>query len=127
LRTIGYRALSFAAVGLVSSGGYVATLTVGVEKLAFPVVVSAFLAFCVGTLVSYIGNTLLTFRASMGGSTLWRFLSVVTIGMALNQAIAYALDRMGAHYLFVALTVFVIIPAFNFAAHSAFTYRLDRA
>jgi putative flippase GtrA len=121
-----YRALSFGAVGVLSSAGYVVTLSLGVEKLGFSVLVSALLAFGVGTLISYVGNTLVTFRMTLAGSTAWRFLAVVGIGMVLNQAIAFGLDRLGAHYLVIAAAVFVVIPAFNFVAHSAFTYRTER-
>lgn len=59
----------------------------------------------------------------MSRGTFLRFLTIVVLGMGLNQAIAYSLDRTGVHYVFIALTVFIVIPVFNFLGHIAFTYR----
>ncbi|HEV2602665.1 MAG TPA: GtrA family protein [Microvirga sp.] len=117
----------FLAVGLVSSASYAATLTLGIERLGWSVLAAAFAAFCVGTVVSYGGNTLLTFAQPMTKATFVRFIAVVLVGMALNQVIAYALDRLGAHYLLIALAVFLIVPLVNFVGHSLFTYREGRA
>jgi putative flippase GtrA len=118
-----YRALSFLGVGLVSSVGYLATMSAGLEWLGFSVLTSAFLAFCTGTAVSYLGNTLFTFRAPMNRGSLARFFVVVLIGLGLNQAIAYGLSHIGAHYVLIAATVFLVVPVINFVGHSVFTYR----
>ncbi len=63
----------------------------------------------------------------MTKTTFMRFTAVVLVGMALNQTIAYILDRLGAHYLLIALAVFLIVPLINFVGHSLFTYRAGRA
>jgi putative flippase GtrA len=115
--------LLFGGVGLISSLGYFASMSICIEVLRFPVFGAAFVAFCIGTLISYLGNTVLTFRGSLNSATLARFLIVVLVGMAVNQAIAAGLDTIGVHYVFIALTVFVVVPVFNFIGHSLFTYR----
>jgi putative flippase GtrA len=117
------RLLSFGGVGLGSSLGYFLAMSVCVDVIFLPVVVAAFVAFCVGTLISYIGNTFLTFRASHNLSTFARFLVVVFAGLLVNQAIAYSLDRAGVHYTWISLVVFIVVPLVNFIGHSLFTYR----
>jgi len=117
---------SFAIIGLVSSAAYLGTMSLSVDVLRLSVAVAAFLAFCVGTMISYLGNTLLTFRATMTGVVLGRFLLVVLIGMVLNQIIALLLNSASVHYVLIAATVFVVVPAFNFIGHTLFTYRVSR-
>jgi hypothetical protein len=36
--------------------------------------------------------------------------------------IAWALERIGVHYLLISLTVLVIVPLFNFAGHRLVTF-----
>ncbi|MFC1458345.1 GtrA family protein [Microvirga arabica] len=115
--------LLFGGVGLLSSLGYFASMSICIEVLRFSVFGAAFVAFCIGTLISYLGNTLLTFRGSLNSATLARFLVVVMTGMVVNQVIAFGLNAIGAHYVFIALTVFAVVPIFNFIGHSLFTYR----
>lgn len=117
------RLLSFIGVGVGSSACYLATLSILTDMLSYSVFVSAFFAFCVGTLVSYLGNTFLTFRAAASGSSFMKFLAVVLLGLGFNQVIAYGLGKMGVHYVFIALAVFIVVPAVNFIGHSVFTYR----
>jgi putative flippase GtrA len=117
---------AFLGVGAISSAGYLAVMSIGQEWLRLPISTSAFLAFCTGTAISYLGNTLFTFRSQVNGVTVARFLIVVIAGLIINQSIAYGLDQAGVHYVFIALTVFVVVPAINFIGHSVFTYRGKR-
>ncbi|MBL0405065.1 GtrA family protein [Microvirga aerilata] len=118
--------LAFLAVGAVSSIAYLAVMSAGRGWLGLSITISAFFAFCMGTAISYLGNTLFTFRSKVNGGTLARFLSVVVAGLVVNQAIAYGLNEVGVHYFFIALTVFVVVPVINFIGHSIFTYRGKR-
>lgn len=117
------RLVVFLAVGIASSLAYLAVLSAAVELGGLSVVPAAFLGFVAGTAVSYAGNTLLTFKAKSDTGTFTRFMIVVLVGMALNQALAFVLDRLGAHYVVVWLAVFTLIPAINYVGHSLFTYR----
>ncbi|MBD2750020.1 GtrA family protein [Microvirga sp. BT688] len=118
-----YRGMFFVAVGLVSSASYLATMSMSIEWLGLSVLTSAFFAFCVGTTISYLGNTLFTFRAPMSRGNFAKFLLVVLVGLGVNQTIAYGLNHIGAHYLVIAATVFIVVPIINFIGHSLFTYR----
>jgi putative flippase GtrA len=117
---------SFAAIGLVSSASYLGAMSLSVEFLHLSVAVAAFLAFCAGTAISYLGNTLLTFRAPMTGNVLGRLLLIVLMGMVRNQVTAFLVNSAGVHYVLIAATVFVVVPAFSFIGHSLFTYRAPR-
>jgi putative flippase GtrA len=83
---------------------------------------AAVAAFGVGTVTSYVGNSLLTFRARMTRSNAGRFLAVVLAGLALNQIIAWAVGTLGLNYLFLPLAVFVVVPAFNYAGHRFYSF-----
>lgn len=120
------RLLTFVLVGAVSSAFYLATMAAMVEFARWTVPSAALAAFAVGTLVSYVGNTHLTFGVSMNRRIFARFLLITGIGMASNQAIAVGLDRVGAHYVIISAVVFVLVPACNYLGHVSFTYR-DRA
>lgn len=115
--------VTFFIVGAISSLGYLAAMSLSIEQFGLSVFASALIAFLVGTCISYVGNTLLTFRAKVNRKNLLRFLLVVLLGLALNQTIAYGLSVLGAHYFLIALTVFVLVPIINFLGHTVFTYR----
>jgi|LFEF01.1.fsa_nt_gb putative flippase GtrA len=117
----------FVAFGILSSAAYLATMVACVDVLGFPVVPSSVAAFVVGTLVSYVLNTRFTYRDRMNWANFNRFALVVLIGFGLNVAITWIFARLGVHYVIGALVVFVVVPAFNFLAHSRFTYGAGRA
>ena len=117
------KAVRFGVVGVVSSLFYVATMALLVEGLRTSATVGAIGAFCVGTAVSYVGNTMWSFEAQWDASSARKFLVVTLAGLGLNVAIAYALDLIGLHYLLIALIILVTVPAFNFVGHNLWTYR----
>jgi putative flippase GtrA len=113
----------FGIVGVVSSLFYVATMAALVEGLRTSATVGAIGAFCIGTAVSYIGNTVWSFEAQWNASSARRFVVVTLAGLVLNVALAYALETVGLHYLLISLVILVIVPAFNFIGHNFWTYR----
>ncbi len=112
----------FAGIGLLSSACYFAVMMVCVDLLGLGVVKAAFLAFIVGTIISYFGNTFFTFNERMTARTATRFLLIVLVGMGLNLLIAHLLDLAGFHYALIALTVFTAVPALNYIGHRFWTY-----
>ena len=108
---------------MVSSLFYVATMAALVEGLRTSATVGAIGAFCIGTAVSYIGNTVWSFEAQWNASSARRFVVVTLAGLVLNVALAYALETVGLHYLLISLVILVIVPAFNFIGHNFWTYR----
>jgi putative flippase GtrA len=76
----------------------------------------------VATAVSYVGNALWSFAAALTAATAVKFWSITTVGLCLNLALAWVLERMGAHYLIVSLVILIVVPLFNFAGHRLVTF-----
>jgi len=117
------RTLRFIAVGIVASIFYLVTMSLMVDGLGQSTTAGAIASFVIGTLISYIGNTLWTWETRMSGAVFWRFLVVVSLGMLLNIVLAYVLEQQGVHHLLIGLIILVSIPIFNFVAHEFWTYR----
>lgn len=118
--------LSFGLVGGVSAATYAATQTLAIEAAGIAVLPAALLAFAAGTLVSWIGNSLATFRAPLRGRTAARFVFVTALGMALNLGIVAAADAAGLHYALGIAIVLCTVPIFNFLGHRLWTFREPR-
>jgi putative flippase GtrA len=86
------------------------------------VLLGAFLAFVIATLVSFVGNALWSFGARLTPAKAAMFFAVNTVGLLLNMLIAWLLERAGVHYLLISLTVLVVVPMFNFAGHRLITF-----
>ena len=114
--------IRFFLVGLVAALAYVAVMALVVDGFRSRVLLGAFLAFVFATLVSFIGNALWSFGARPTASNALRFFAVNTVGLVLNMAIAWAMERAGAHYLLVSLVVLIVVPLFNFAGHRPITF-----
>ncbi len=114
--------IRFFLVGLVAALAYVAVMALVVDGFKGRVLLGAFLAFIVATLVSFVGNALWSFGARPTTSNALRFFAVNTVGLVLNMAIAWAMERAGAHYLLVSLVVLIVVPLFNFAGHRLITF-----
>jgi putative flippase GtrA len=114
--------IRFVVVGVVAGIVYVAIMALVIDGLGGSVLLGAFLAFVVGTAVSFVGNALWSFGARVTpGKAVW-FFAINTTGLCLNMLIAWLLERMGVHYLLIALTVLIVVPMFNFAGHRLITF-----
>lgn len=114
--------IRFLVVGLAAAATYVGVMALVVDLLGQSILLGAFCAFVVATAVSYVGNALWSFGAALTASTAVKFWSITTIGLCLNLALAWVLERMGAHYLIVSLVILVVVPLFNFAGHRLVTF-----
>lgn len=117
------RVVKFGVIGVFSSLAYVLTMAAFVDGLHVSVLMGAVVAFFVGAIVSYVGNTLWTFSAPLHGVTLVRFLIVTGLGFLINCALAYGLERMALHHLLISLIILTIVPVFNYLGHAWWTYR----
>lgn len=117
------RVVRFLAVGVASSLAYVGAMSAMVDGLGHGIVAGAIAGFVLGTLVSYVGNSLWTFEAAMDGRTFARFWIVVGAGFVLNWLMAAGLASLGVHHLLVSLLILITVPIFNYACHSMWTYR----
>lgn len=115
--------LTFGLVGGLSAATYAATQTIAIEAGGVAVLPAALLAFAAGTLVSWIGNSLVTFRAPLRGRTAARFVVVTALGMALNLGIVAVVDTAGLHYAIGIAIVLCSVPIFNFLGHRLWTFR----
>jgi len=114
--------MRFFAVGGLAAVTYVAIMAIVVDGFGGRVLLGAFLAFVIGTAVSFVGNALWSFGARVTpGKAVW-FFAINTTGLCLNMLIAWLLERAGVHYLLISLTVLVVVPLFNFAGHRLITF-----
>ena len=114
--------IRFVLVGLVAAVVYVAIMALMIDGLGTTVLPAAFVAFVVGTAVSFLGNAVWSFGARpTPGRAVW-FFAINTTGLGLNLLIAWAMERAGVHYLLISLTVLIVVPMFNFAGHRLFTF-----
>ena len=86
------------------------------------VLLGAFVAFVLVTLVSFVGNALWSFGARPTPAKAAMFFAVNTVGLGLNMVIAWLLERAGVHYLLISLTALIVVPLFNFAGHRLITF-----
>jgi putative flippase GtrA len=114
--------IRFVLVGLVAAVAYVAVMALVVSGLHGRVLLGAFCAFVFATAVSFVGNAIWSFEARPTAATAARFFMVNTVGLLLNMLIAWALERLGVHYLLISLAVLIIVPLFNFAGHRFVTF-----
>ena len=114
--------IRFVLVGLVAAVVYVAIMALVIDGFGGPVLLGAFLAFVIGTVVSFVGNALWSFEARPTAAKAAMFFAVNTVGLGLNMLIAWGLERMGAHYLLISLVVLIVVPLFNFAGHRLITF-----
>ena len=114
--------IRFVLVGLVAAVVYVAIMALVIDGFGGPVLLAAFLAFVIGTAVSFVGNALWSFGAQpTAGKAMW-FFAINGTGLCLNMVIAWLLERAGVHYLLISLTVLIVVPLFNFAGHRLITF-----
>jgi putative flippase GtrA len=114
--------IRFFVVGGVAAVAYVAVMAILVDGFGGRVLWAAFLAFVLATLVSFVGNALWSFGARMTTAKAAIFFAVNSVGLLLNMAIAWLLERAGVHYLLISLTVLIVVPLFNFAGHRLITF-----
>jgi putative flippase GtrA len=114
--------IRFFAVGGLAAITYVAVMAVVVDGFGGRVLLGAFLAFVLATLVSFVGNALWSFGSRLTPAKAATFFAINTGGLGLNMLIAWLLERAGVHYLLISLTVLVVVPLFNFAGHRLITF-----
>jgi len=114
----------FTAVGAVATASHYTLYILLVERgLASPVV-SAFVGYSLGALVSYLLNHRFTFRSDRPHrSAAPRFAVIAGTGIAMNTAlVALAYEALGFQYILAQIFATIIVFAFNYYAsrHWAF-------
>ena len=118
-----FQAFRFAWVGVGVTALHVAVATWLITAHGLPPVAANGLAFMTATLVSYVANTLWSFKHNLRAQSLLRFISVSLIGLLTTLGISAAAESLGAHYLAGIAAVVLIVPGLSFLMHRAWTYR----
>jgi putative flippase GtrA len=126
-RSAGTQFFRFLMVGGGAFLAYIATQALIIEVAGSGIIIGTVVAFAVGTLVSYVGNTLWSFDSRPTTENLLRFVGVTLFGLALNVTIAAALNEWGVHYVVIAAFIFTVVPVINFVGHRYFSFRTGDA
>ncbi len=115
---LGRQFLTFGVVGLAATVVHVSLALTLNARFAVGPIIANFAGYSCGFFVSYLGNSLLTFRRpALHGQRLSRFLAASLGGLALNQAIVFPLVTLAHLPLKLALApAVVIVPIVSFAA-----------
>ena len=117
------RVARFVVVGGVAFASYYGCMVATISFTNSSQAVGAGAGFIVGTIVSYIGNSLLVFQARPTSGNLFRFWVVTLAGFVLNICIASILERLGFSPFFTALLIFLTVPVLNYLGHRFWSFR----
>lgn len=117
------RGLRFGIVGVLATLLHVAVATGCIEGLGFAPWLANAVAFVSATVVSFVGQTLWSFRSQLGVGRFARFVVVAVGGLGLTILISGGLDALGLPYGIGIAAVVMTVPAFTFLMHSFWTYR----
>jgi putative flippase GtrA len=114
----------FGVVGVAATVTHVAVAVTLIERVGTPVLAGNGLAFLVAVFVSYFGHHSWTFaRDGFHDRHLPRFVTISLIGLALNQAIIFALVTLGGlPYLVGVLVVVSVVPALTFVLSRSWAF-----
>lgn len=115
-RLLGLDWVRFGLVGLAATATYAALGLALVSGLGLPALGGNALAFALSFAVSYLGQSLWTFRSRQGhAKSLPRFALVQALGLGLNSGIIWLAMRAGAGYPAAMLLAILICPALVYA------------
>jgi len=117
------RLVRFVLAGLCVTGIHVLIATFSITYLGIGSAIANSIAFLAATLVSYLINTLWSFRKPLAGRSLLRFGIVSAIGLLGAYLIAREVEALGYHYLVGICAIAVTVPTMTFALHNLWTYR----
>ena len=114
--------VTYLMVGLISSGVYLASLTVAMELTRLSLFQSIVVAYFIGLVVSYVGTAKFVFGENMRGYSFAKFLAVVFTSFAINVVLAKLLAQIGFHYFLIGVVIVFAVSVFNFAFHRNWTF-----
>ena len=113
----------FLFVGLFSSAAYAGMHDGLIYGFGVDPVLATVPAFLTGLVISYTGNSWLSFSAAMTPEILLRFTIVTLVGLCVGSLCVYVSENFGLpHYVGTILAVSVVPPC-NFIGHKFWTYR----
>ncbi len=113
----------FLIVGLFSSAAYAGTHDGLIYGLGVDPVIATIPAFIFALIISYTGNSWLSFSAPMTPEILLRFTAVTLLGLGIGTFCVYVNEAHGwPHYVGTIMAV-TIVPPCNFIGHKFWTFR----
>jgi putative flippase GtrA len=112
---------AWVGIGVTALHVFIATWLITRQELS-PVSANGF-AFVTATLVSYVANTLWSFKRTLETHSLLRFVSVSLVGLLATLGISAGAEAMGVAYYFGIGAVVTLVPGLSFLMHRAWTYR----
>jgi len=122
--TISQQFIRFALVGAGGTAGhYLVLLTLVELRLAAPVLAST-IGFVVGAIINYFLNRQYTFRSSVPHrSGLPKFLTIASVGMALNTSVmALMRTHFALHYVVAQIVATCSVLVWAFLGNRAWTF-----
>jgi putative flippase GtrA len=114
----------FLVSGASSTGVHVAVTATLISAIGTSQVTANGVAFVCATACSYLLNTLWSFSSRLHRRTLGRFTGVSLLGLGLTMGISWTAQSLGAGYWTGLAGVVLTVPAFTYAAHRSWTYRM---
>jgi len=106
--------LLFGLIGCVNTLIHGGVLVLMVECWFVDVTVSHFFAFCVANLLSYLMNSLLTFRVGLTLRRYIRFFVASLLSLGMTVLLSWVADAFGLHYLIGFGLIVLLVPLLSF-------------
>jgi putative flippase GtrA len=117
------RMIRFGLTGLLNTAVHVVIASSLIELMSVMPAIANGIAFTFATLISYFINTVWSFAGTLHGRTLFRFVAVSLMGLALASGVSGAISYLGLSYWYGIAAVVSVLPLFNFSMHHFWTYR----
>lgn len=117
------RLVRFGLTGLLVTGVHFIVAVLFVEYVISNPPLANGVAFAFATIASYLINTVWSFSGKLHGKTLFRFVTVSTIGLFLSISVSWIVWELGFNYLVGICVVALTMPPVTFVLHNAWTYR----
>ncbi len=107
--------IRFGSVGIVATGVYFVSISIFVLLLNWPPEIASVVAYGVGTVLSFGGQSELTFRTRPTAGHFTRFLIVSISGLLVSYySVRFAVEVLSISYAWGALVTCLIVPLLSF-------------
>jgi putative flippase GtrA len=114
-------------LGYGMTGGMAAVVDLGLflvfEGLGMAVPVAATASFLIAALVNFAASSLLVFKTPVTGKRFLRFLSVASLGFAINVGVTWLVYELGVAPAFAKAIGIGTAFVFNYVSHSLLVFR----
>lgn len=114
----------FGSVGLAATLTHYLAAIVAIEAFGIAVLAANLIAYCIAVSISFLGHSILTFRATMTQSRLIKFIIVSLSALVVSQFILWFLtviDLLG--HRFNMLVVVGVVPCYSYLLSRFWVYQ----